>query len=79
MTEITVCFILYHRSERFTAEQAELHQKLAGLQKELTVFKQQYESLLEQVGQQHSLIQQLSEFKSPADRNNMEEAETDGE
>lgn len=52
---------LYHRSQQFEAEQAELQQKLAGLQKELTVFKQQYDSLLEQVGQQQRLIQQLSD------------------
>lgn len=57
-------FMLYLRSQQFEAEQAELHQKLASLQKELTVFKQQYESLLEQVGQQHSLIQQLSESRA---------------
>lgn len=53
--------MFYCRSHHFEAEQAELHQKLAGLQKELTVFKQQYDSLLEQLGQQHNLIQQLSE------------------
>lgn len=52
--------MLHHRSHQFEAEQAEVHQQLAGLQKELAVFKQQYDSLLEQVGQQHSLIQQLS-------------------
>lgn len=57
----SITLMLDHRSQRFEAEQAELHQKLAGLQKELTVFKQQYDSLLEQAGQQHSLIQQLSE------------------
>lgn len=50
-----------HRSQQFEAEQAELHQKLAALQKELVVLKQQYDLLLQQVGQQHSLIQQLSE------------------
>lgn len=54
-------FILCHRSQQFEAEQAELHQKLAALQKELVVLKQQYDLLLQQVGQQHSLIQQLSE------------------
>lgn len=40
-------------------EQAELHQKLVSLQQELTVLKQQYDSVLEQVGQQHSFIHQL--------------------
>lgn len=53
--------MLRHRRHQFEAEQSKLHQQLAELQKELTMFKQQYESLLEQVGQQHSLIQQLSE------------------
>lgn len=53
-------FMLSCRSQQFEAEQAELHQKLAGLQKELAVLKQQYDSLLQLVGQQHSLIQQLS-------------------
>lgn len=51
---------MYHRNRQFEAEQAELHQKLASLQTELTELKLQYDSLLEQVGQQHSLIQQLS-------------------
>ena len=65
--------MLYRRSQQFEAEQAELHQKLAVLQTELTVFKQQYESLLEQVGQQHSLLQQLSEsqeIQDPAEKSN---------
>lgn len=51
--------MLYHRSQQFEVEQAELHQKLAGLQQELAVLKQQYDSVLEQVGQQHSFIHQL--------------------
>lgn len=80
MAKICNGFMLCHRSERFAGEQAELHQKLAVLQKELTVFKQQYESLLEQVGQQHSLIQQLSASQTPGDRSiHMQEEETDGE
>ncbi len=74
-------FMLYHRSQQFEAEQAELHQKLASLQKELTVFKLQYESLLEEVGQQHSLIQQLSESQgtqNPGDQiSYMESEETE--
>lgn len=74
--------MLYHRSQQFEAEQAELHQKLVSLQNELTVFKQQYDSLLEQVGQQQSLIQQLSESqgtqKNPGDKiSHMETEETD--
>lgn len=68
-------------SEQFEAEQAELHQKLAGLQKELAVLKQQYDSLLLQVGQQHSLIQQLSEVQgtqTPGDGiSSMESDETE--
>lgn len=49
-----------HRIHRFEAKQAEVHQQLAGLQQEHSAFKHQYDSLLEQLDQQHSLIQQLS-------------------
>lgn len=52
--------MLHRRSRQFEEEQAELHQKLAALQGELSVLNQQYGSLLEQVGRQHSIIQQLS-------------------
>lgn len=52
--------MLHRRSRQFEEEQAELHQKLAALQGELAVLNQQYGSLLEQVGQQHSLIRRLS-------------------
>lgn len=73
--------MLHHRSQQFEAEQTELQQKLAGLQKELTVLKQQYNSLLEQVGQQHSLIQQLSESQgtqsSEEKLSNMDSEETE--
>lgn len=55
--------MLHRRSRQFEEEQAELHQKLAALQGELAVLNQQYGSLLEQVGQQHSLIRQLSEVQ----------------
>ncbi|XP_061881910.1 centromere protein F isoform X2 [Entelurus aequoreus] len=48
-------------NQLFETEQADLHQKLSCLQQELSVFRQKYDSLLEQVGQQHHLIQQLSE------------------
>lgn len=71
LTVLTVsrfCFLrVVHRNQRFEAEQAELQQKLATLQKELTVFKQQCDSLQEQVDQQHRLIQQLSESPNPQD------------
>ncbi len=66
-------------------EQAELHQKLAALQMELAVLKQKYDSLLEQVGHQHSLIQQLSEVhksQSPGEKicyMKSDQTETDGE
>lgn len=66
-------------------EQAELHQKLVGLQEELSVLKQQYSSLLEQVGLQHSIIQQLSEVQGTQNTGakishmESEETETGGE
>lgn len=44
-------------------QQAALHQQLLLLQKELAAMKQLYDSLLEQVGQQSSFIQQLSEMQ----------------
>lgn len=69
--------MLYHRSQKFEAEQAELHQKLAVLQTELTVFKQQYESVLEQVNQQHSLIQQLSETQETQNPENISHMESE--
>lgn len=70
--------MLYYRSQQFEAEQAELHQKLAALQNELAVLKQQYDSLLEQVGQQQSLIQQLSESQGTQEKiSYMESNETE--
>lgn len=78
-------FMLYDRSQQFEVEQAELHQKLVGLQEELSVLKQQYSSLLEQVGQQHSIIQQLSEVQGTQNTGakishmESEETETGGE
>lgn len=42
-------------------QQAALHQQLLLLQNQLATVEQLYGSLLEQVGQQSSLIQQLSE------------------
>lgn len=55
--------MLHRRSRQFEEEQAELHQKLAALQEELAVLNQHYSLLLEQVGQQHSLIRQLSDVQ----------------
>lgn len=71
--------VLLHRSLQSEAEQAELHQKLSSLQKELTVFKQQYDSLLEQVGQQHGLIQQLSQSGGDARNTECEGTQAGGE
>lgn len=51
------------RSQQFEVQQAALHQQLVVLQGELATTKQLYDSLLEQVGQQSSLIQQLSELQ----------------
>lgn len=48
------------RGGQFEAE-AELHEKISGLQQELAAFKEQYAALLEKVDQQHRLIRQLSE------------------
>ena len=77
---INVTFILFYRSQQFEAEQIELHQKLGALQKELAVLQQQYDSLLEQVGQQHSFIQQLSEARGTQNTYmESEETQTDGE
>lgn len=61
--KITFYCWLFHRSQQFEAEQAELHQKLAVLESELVVLKQQYDSMLEQVGQQQRLIQELSDLQ----------------
>lgn len=58
-------------------EQAELHQKLAGLQQELAVLKQQYDSVLEQVGQQHSFIHQLQLQGTQNSGENMQSEETE--
>lgn len=55
--------LTFDRIQHFEAELAELHQKLAGLQKELSAFELQYDSLLEQVAQQQSVIQQLSDSR----------------
>lgn len=76
-------FYVGNRSQQFEAEQAELLKKLAALQNELAVLKQLYHSLLEQVGQQHSFIQQLSELQgtqnSGEDISYTEANETGGE
>lgn len=76
-------FYVVNRSRQFEAEQAELLKKLAALQNELAVLKQLYHSLLEQVGQQHSVIQELSELQgtqnSGEDISYTEANETGGE
>lgn len=72
--------MLCHRSQQFEVEQAELHQKLAGLQMELAVLKQQHDSVLEQVGQQHSFIHllQLQGTQNSGEKiSNMESEETE--
>lgn len=82
---IDVTFVLHHRSQQFETEQAELHQKLVGLQNELAAMNQQYNALLEQVGQQHNFIQQLSEMPETQNSgvnlkcNMFEEADINGE
>lgn len=60
---VCVTFLLYPRSQQFEVQQAALHQQLLVLQNELATMKQLYDSLLEQVGQQSSFIQQLSELQ----------------
>lgn len=55
------------RSCRFEAQQAVLHQQLLLLQDELAATRRLYDSLLEQVGQQGSFIQQLSEQETPGE------------
>lgn len=51
-------------------QQASLHQQLLLLQNELATMKQLYDSLLEQVGQQGSFIQQLSELQETSKSEN---------
>lgn len=51
-------------------QQAALHQQLLVLQGELATMKQLYDSLLEQVGQQSSFIQQLSELQETSKSEN---------
>lgn len=67
-----VCVIspLYPRSQQFEVQQAALHQQLLVLQSELATLKQLYDSLLEQVGQQSSFIQQLSELQEASKSEN---------
>lgn len=63
-------FLLYPRSQQFEVQQAALHQQLLLLQNELATMKQLYDSLLEQVGQQSSFIQQLSEVQETSKSEN---------
>lgn len=51
-------------------QQAALHQQLLVLQNDLARMKQLYDSLLEQVGQQSSFIQQLSELQETSKSEN---------
>lgn len=60
---VCVTFLLYPRSQHFEVQQAELQQQLLGLQKDLATMKQLYDSLLEQVDQQSSFLQQLSQHR----------------
>lgn len=61
---------VYPRSQQFEVQQAALHQQLSVLQNELAAMKQLYDSLLEQVGQQSSFIQQLSELQETSKSEN---------
>ncbi|XP_030232437.1 centromere protein F isoform X1 [Gadus morhua] len=48
------------RGRQFESER-ELHEKKSGLQKELVLFKEQFDALLEKANQHYRVIQQLSE------------------
>lgn len=54
-------FVLCPRNKQFEVQQVALQQQLLVLQIELAATKQLYDSLLEQVSQQNSFIQQLSD------------------
>ena len=52
--------LCYPRGRQFESER-ELHEKKSGLQKELVLFKEQFDALLEKANQHYRVIQQLSE------------------
>ena len=70
------CALCYPRCRQFESAQAELHEKISGLQKELLLFKAQYAALLEKVDQQHRALLQLSE--TPARSGAMDTASPSG-